>query len=254
MARPRTSPSQTRHRILAAAADEFGARGFAATTIDRIAKRARVNKAMIYYHFPDKRALYACIIRDVFTPITERLRSAMAEDAPPDRKLDSLIEAIVASIDKSTLFLPILLREIADGGAHLGADELALIAGIFATVSGVIAEGGRQKLFQPVHPALAHFTIVAPLLMFRAGAPVRARIRNLHHVDIPEADSATLVRHLQMVARRMLAQESGSPTSRGVEKVRESKSQGGEESRSRPESRSRQSTSRTSDVQAKRDI
>ncbi len=54
MARPRTPHSDTRHRILAAAADEFGAHGFAATTIDRIARRARVNKAMIYYHFPEQ--------------------------------------------------------------------------------------------------------------------------------------------------------------------------------------------------------
>ena len=35
----------TRDRILSAAAEEFGARGFAATTVDRIARRARVNKA-----------------------------------------------------------------------------------------------------------------------------------------------------------------------------------------------------------------
>jgi AcrR family transcriptional regulator len=273
MARPRAPHSGTRHRILAAAADEFGAHGFAATTIDRIARRARVNKAMIYYHFPDKRALYAGIIRDVFTPITERLRAAMAEDVPPDRKLDRLIEVIVESIDKSTLFLPIMLREIADGGAHLGAEELALIAGIFAIVSGVIAEGGRQQLFQPVHPALAHFTIVAPLLMFRAGAPVRARIRALRHVDIPEADSATLVRHLQMVARRMLARESASPESREVDSksrgvgeskspgVEESKSPGVEESKSRRESKIRQESrrrrdakSRAAGMQAKRDI
>jgi AcrR family transcriptional regulator len=204
MPRPRTANPDTRRRILAAASDEFGAQGFAATTIDRIARRARVNKAMIYYHFPNKRALYTCIIRDVFAPITERARAAVAQDAPPDQKLDRLIEAIVGSIDESTHFLPIFLREIADGGAHLGPDELGLIAGIFATVSGVISEGGRQKIFQPVHPALAHFTIVAPLLMFRAAAPVRARIKSLRHVEIPEADSATLVGHLQMVARRML--------------------------------------------------
>jgi AcrR family transcriptional regulator len=210
MARPRVRHSDTRRRILAAASDEFGAHGFAATTIDRIARRARVNKAMIYYHFPNKRALYSCIIRDVFTPITERIRAVTADTAPPDRQLDRLIEAIVASLDESTLFLPILLREIADGGAHLGPEELALIAGIFGAVSGVIAEGGRHKVFQPVHPALAHFSIVAPLLMFRAAAPVRARIRHVRHVDIPEADSATLVRHLQMVARRMLALPAGS--------------------------------------------
>ncbi len=209
MARPITTNPDTRRRILAAASDEFGAHGFAATTIDRIARRARVNKAMIYYHFPNKRALYTAIIRDVFSPITARTLAAMAEDAAPDRKLDRLIEAIVSSIDESTHFLPIFLREIADGGAHLGPEELALIAGMFATVSGVIADGCRQKIFQPVHPALAHFTIIAPLLMFRAAAPVRARIRSVRHVDIPEADSAMLVRHLQMVARRMLAPTPG---------------------------------------------
>ncbi len=215
MARPRTPNPDSRRRILVAASDEFGANGFAATSIDRIARRARVNKAMIYYHFPNKRALYTAIIRDVFAPITERTRAVLADPAPPDQKLDRLIGAFVSSIDDSTHFLPILLREIADGGAHLGPEELALIAGIFATVSGVIADGCRQKVFQPVHPALAHFTIVAPLLMFRAAAPVRARIRSVRHVDIPDADAATLVRHLQMVARRML----GVPDADGGEKT-----------------------------------
>src|SRR5690349_1321988 len=136
MARPRMRPAGTRQRILAAAADEFGAHGFAATSIDRIARRARVNKAMIYYHFSNKRALYTSIVRDVFTPIIERLRAVTADAAPPDRQLDRLIETIVASIDESTLFLPLLLREIADGGAHLGPEELALIGSIFGTVTG----------------------------------------------------------------------------------------------------------------------
>ena len=72
--RTATQATGTRSRILAAAADEFGARGFAATTVDRIARRARVNKAMIYYHFPNKRALYTAIVREHFTPIVEKLR------------------------------------------------------------------------------------------------------------------------------------------------------------------------------------
>jgi AcrR family transcriptional regulator len=205
MARPKAPALDTRKRILAAACDEFGAQGFAATTVDRIARRARVNKAMIYYHFPNKRALYTCIIRDVFAPITNRLREAMQQDEPPARKLDRLIDTLVRSIDESSYFLPIFLREIADGGAHLGSEELGLIAGIFAAVRGVIGEGAEQEIFQPVHPALAHFTIIAPLVMFRAAAPVRARIKAVRHVDIPDADSDTLVRHLQMVAGRMLA-------------------------------------------------
>src|SRR5687768_9682099 len=112
MARPKTPLHDTRKRILAAACDEFGAHGFAGTTVDRIARRARVNKAMIYYHFPNKRALYTCIIRDVFAPISERVRAAMANDSPPDKKLELVIETLVRSVDESTHFLPIFLREI----------------------------------------------------------------------------------------------------------------------------------------------
>src|SRR5918993_5607896 len=164
MARPKAPTPDTRKRILAAACDEFGAHGFAATTVDRIARRARVNKAMIYYHFPDKRALYTCIIRDVFGPIASRLRTAAAEDAPPAVKLNRVIDTLVRSVDDSSHFLPIFLREIADGGAHLGSEELALLAGLFASVTGIIAEGAKQKSFQPVHPALAHFTLIGPLI------------------------------------------------------------------------------------------
>src|SRR5688572_12612579 len=104
MARRTARIPDTRKRILAAACDEFGAHGFAAATVDRIARRARVNKAMIYYHFPNKRALYTCIIRDVFAPITGRVRDAMDHDELPGRKLDRLIDALVRSIDQSTHF------------------------------------------------------------------------------------------------------------------------------------------------------
>jgi len=209
---PRRTPAPpstpgTRSRILATAADEFGARGFAATTVDRIARRARVNKAMIYYHFPNKRALYTAIVRGHFSPIVEKLAAIAAEPAPPDQQLDRLIHTLVQAIDASKPFLPIFLREIADGAVHLGSEDLALLAGIFGTVRSVIAEGTRKKVFQPVHPALAHFTIIAPAIMFRATAPVRARIEATRGLVIPDADPSTVVKHLQMVARRMLARE-----------------------------------------------
>jgi AcrR family transcriptional regulator len=48
--RARVSPD----RILAAAALEFAERGFAGARVDRIARRANVNKAMLYYHFMSK--------------------------------------------------------------------------------------------------------------------------------------------------------------------------------------------------------
>jgi TetR/AcrR family transcriptional regulator len=205
IATPAAAAPGTRSRILTAACDEFGARGFAATTVDRIARRARVNKAMIYYHFPNKRALYTAIVRELFATLNEKLHAIVTQPLTPPQKLDGLIETFVRSVDGSRHFLPFFLREIADGGGHLGPEELGLIGGIFATVRGVIAEGTRQKMFQPVNPALAHFTIIGPLIMFRASAPVRERITMTQRIEIPDVASAALIEHLQMVARRMLA-------------------------------------------------
>ena len=202
--RPARAARDTRTRILAAAATEFGARGFSATSVDCIARRARVNKAMIYYHFDHKRALYAAILNEIYTGLGDRLRDVAARPLPPDERLDRLIDTLVHALDEGGPFLPMFLRELAEGGEHLGRDELRLIAGIFATVTGVIADGVRAGAFRPVHPALAYFSLVGPLIMFRATAPVRARIRHLRDANMPDADSATVASHLRMVAHRML--------------------------------------------------
>jgi len=64
MARAAAQPKRVRDadvsraRVFAAAAEEFALRGFDGAKVDRIAERAGVNKAMLYYHFTDKAALY----------------------------------------------------------------------------------------------------------------------------------------------------------------------------------------------------
>lgn len=206
--RPRRTPA-TRDRILQAAAAEFAARGYAATGVDRIARRARANKAMIYYHFRNKQALYTAILRDVYLAVGDTIAAIAAADAPADAKLDELVEALVGAIDEHPPFLPILMRELAEGGAHLGRETLRLIGRIFGLVSRVIAEGVRGGKFAPVHPALAYFSLIGPLVMFRASAPVRARITRLGIADLPEVDREMLIGHLQSAARRMLA--AGGP-------------------------------------------
>ena len=78
------------------------------------------------------------------------------------------------------------------------------MTGIFATVRRRHRGRRRANVFQPVHPALSHFTIVGPLVMFRATAPGRARIKSLGRSTFPMPIRPPAP-HLKMVARRMLA-------------------------------------------------
>jgi AcrR family transcriptional regulator len=66
---------RTREKILAAALAEFSARGFAGARVDSIARRARVNKRMLYYCFGAKQDLYREILRRKIAERSEWLES-----------------------------------------------------------------------------------------------------------------------------------------------------------------------------------
>lgn len=65
--------SERREAIVAAALEEFTARGFAATRLDDVAKRAGVAKGTIYLHFNDKEALFQELVRTALVPLIARL-------------------------------------------------------------------------------------------------------------------------------------------------------------------------------------
>ncbi|GLY00433.1 TetR/AcrR family transcriptional regulator [Actinoplanes sp. NBRC 101535] len=56
--------ARTRAAILTAAATEFTERGYADTTVDRIADRAELTRGAVYSNFPGKRALYLAVLLD----------------------------------------------------------------------------------------------------------------------------------------------------------------------------------------------
>jgi len=65
--------AERREAIVAAGLEEFVARGFAATRLDDVAKRAGVAKGTIYLHFKDKEALFEELIRTAIVPLVARL-------------------------------------------------------------------------------------------------------------------------------------------------------------------------------------
>jgi TetR/AcrR family transcriptional regulator len=73
------NPGRTRERILSAALKEFAAKGFAGARVDVIARRADINKRMLYHYFGNKEKLFRAILRQ---KIAER--RAWADNLPSD--------------------------------------------------------------------------------------------------------------------------------------------------------------------------
>jgi TetR/AcrR family transcriptional regulator len=191
--------ARSRQRLLTAAAAEFAARGFAGASVDRIARAARVNKAMIYYHFGSKGALYREILRDMFEAVAGRVaRTAHGSDSAED-KVRAFVDAFASEAEARPHFPPIWFREVAEGGAHLDRATLSSMSGVLKSLAIILREGYKAGRFQEVNPLLVHAGIIGPILLFFASAPLRGRLEGVGVRGITAVSRHEVVAHVQRV-------------------------------------------------------
>ncbi len=87
-----------REAILAAALDEFSVRGFDATRIDDVAKRADVAKGTIYLYFRDKESLFQELIRAMLTPLIGAIEALGEVDMPVNVFAERFVDLFVREV------------------------------------------------------------------------------------------------------------------------------------------------------------
>ena len=203
--RRRVTPDQ----ILTAAATEFAERGFAGARVDRIARRAHINKAMLYYHFKNKQALYRELLRRTFSRASERVQAIAAGSGSAGDKLDRAILVFTDLIREQSFFPAIMLREVAEGGTHLDPETLAALAGVPRAFGGIVAQGVAHGEFRNVNPLFAYFGLVTPIVFFLCAAPIRQELDARHLIPSSSFGSPEdFIRHMQASTRRALAPDA----------------------------------------------
>lgn len=212
MRRTKKRSSEASHAaIFAAAAEEFSERGFEAGGVDRIAAKARVNKAMLYYHFGSKRALYIEVLRDMFRAVSQKARGIADGPGTAPEKLDRWIATIIQESAARPWFPPIMLRELASGAPRFDPDTFALMNSIYAAVRDVLLQGQREGSFGDLDPLLTHLTIMPPILIFFARQRVLATKEIATGLLEPRQIEA-FVAHMQRTALRLVQKEGLRPS------------------------------------------
>ena len=168
----------TRESLVAAARELFAERGYAATPIEEIARRARVTKGALYHHFDDKRELFRAVCRSVQLGWVERIRAAVADEPDAGRRLELGLDAFLEScLDPETQRIVML-----DGPAVLGPDELHAVderhglTMIEETLADAMDSGDLRRA--PIEP-LSHILLgalnAASLVIARSADPAAAR-------------------------------------------------------------------------------
>jgi len=213
--RPRTRDS--RAEILRAARAEFAACGFDAAGVDRIAARAGLNKAMLYYHFGSKRQLYLAVLRETLETVVANARRAT--DQPAESAIGRVDQYVASLLETATAdphMVPILMRELADGGRHLDARTLRLMTSIFGVVEGILADGQRVGEFRDVDPLLTYLLIMGATMFYVGNQPIRQRVGRMKKafagpVRVPQGADPFL-RHMRAVLRGVLCPGAEDPS------------------------------------------
>jgi AcrR family transcriptional regulator len=194
--------------IFGAATQEFAERGFDAARVDRIAARARVNKAMIYYHYGSKLGLYLEVLRDMFRAVGGRGRAIADGPGSAEAKLDAWIAAIVEEAAKRPWFPPIALRELGSGAPHIDSETFGMMNAVYLGARDVITQGQSEGTFRQADPLLTYFTIMPSILMFFARQRLLSQRRNVPDVAAAAPrETSDFIRHVQTAARAMLRKD-----------------------------------------------
>ncbi len=173
--RPESHPD-SRTRILAAAAEVFAEAGFSGAGVDEIARRAGVNKAMLYYHVGDKAKLYGEVVLGFVAEIRGELDTRLAAVASPTARLAALQQAFFAVALRRPQFPRIMLREISLGGVNLPPEATARMAEVLAVTRGIVADGVSSGEFRPVDPVATHLMAIGSVVFFVNALRLRDRL------------------------------------------------------------------------------
>jgi TetR/AcrR family transcriptional regulator len=172
----RGRPEESRAAILRAAISEFAREGVAGARTDAIARAAKVNKALLYYYFEDKEALYGAVLDQVFGGLLACVGAALSRDLPPREKILAYAGAHFDYVASHPMYPRIVQGEMMGAGRgranHLGRISNKYFRPLFDRVAEVLKTGQAAGEFRLVDPL--HFvpSMIAVIVFYFNSAPV----------------------------------------------------------------------------------
>ena len=146
--KPRADAQRNRERILEVAKEAFTRSG-ANTSLDDIAKEARVGPGTLYRHFPTREELLQAVYRSEVEKLAAAERK-FAQSMPPIEALRAWLLLFVDAIETKQIIAPALNTLIGDPKKVFAASYAQIHEAIHALVKRAIKSGDIRRDLDPM--------------------------------------------------------------------------------------------------------
>ncbi|CAN5333988.1 TetR/AcrR family transcriptional regulator [soil metagenome] len=161
---PVRDAEETRRRLLAAAKLEFARSGLAGARVDAIAKRAKINKRMLYHYFESKEGLFTAVLEEVWADIRGAERRLMLDQLAPADAIAMLVRFTWQYYLGNPEFLTLVNSENLHKARHVKAsDRIRQLSRPFVSmVQAILDRGVAEGVFRAgIDPVQLNITIAA---------------------------------------------------------------------------------------------
>jgi len=154
--------------VLDAALDLFIEKGFAATRVEDIAKRAGISKGGVYLYFPSKEQILEGIVRRAIVPIADHALGFIKDYEGDPRLVITMIMKLVATrlSEPKMIAVPKLIMHEVTGFPELAEMyRREVLDKVLPVIEGLLRKGIDQGYLRQVDPELTIRSIIGPVLL-----------------------------------------------------------------------------------------
>ena len=135
----------TRERLLETAIEMFAERGYAATGVDALCRRAGVAKTGLYWEFQNKVGLLNAVIDQVVAEWVDQIREAVRIAGAPREKLDVALDNLRRRVSERPELFRVLLVVLAER-TQVDEEAREALRRFYKSAHGALLQGIRESV------------------------------------------------------------------------------------------------------------
>lgn len=144
-----------RRRILDAGVTVFSRKGYRDAAVDEIAAASNTSKGGVYFHFPNKQAIFLALLQQMGGLLIRRVEEAMAPETDPVARGDAALLTVLRTFSSHRALTRLFLVEAMGAGREFNAAMMEMHARFAALITHHLDDAVARGVIPPLDTDLA---------------------------------------------------------------------------------------------------